>query len=272
MFANVTPPGYWRPECLGSPDLGDGSILRYFHSLKFAHCHEAWAESVPGEPQDWGLGPKMNEALHDHLISKRTAELESPAIAEPALVHAADGHDAIVPSFLVVDTQREWGIGDGKAIGDSQVSPPSWAFTGCGKAPLDRIDHFEMNIPSGQTAHRRREAIALVLTQPVAEELGRLTGLLASGKGIENLDDYPEIINAAFAPTALDPGDFPSKAEKRIAVGLDRTLYFAPAIWSSTNSDGRFAHEIDLDGDCPGLEWNTLVVLFLGPGVGPDPT
>jgi len=268
IFARLVPANAWRPACVGSPGFGDDSVRQYFHSLRFVQCYEQWNWEVPQQVQNWGFSPEDNQLLHEHLqwrqakvAGERQAKVAVEKPPQKEFAGAATENLDQFPAFLVLDTEEK------EASPPSVLSRQSFAFSGCGSKPLEEIDRFDLEIPSGKTDNR--EAVVMIITDRIANELVhhlKLLGKLQQGaEKVTRVEEIVPIVRATFVPEVLWPAADLSRDEERAIANVHLALDFAPAIWGALDNNGRFKRSIQLPGPCPGLRRNTLVVLFLGP-------
>jgi hypothetical protein len=294
MHPLFDPAGFYRlgtERLVWSEDQGASTIRDFFHARRRQELHEDWVATVPSKPQDWGISPPADQAIHELLKARNEQSQAEAAAAAGAAVRTRGAVRVIAarsdptPALLVYGLEGAHGQSGQAPVLEPQRRPDS-LFTGVdflnerGETRWGhRISHFEINVPLARLAEEHR-CLTLILTRDLLERLG---GLLERS---ETAPDEPEpaipqplpraprvtlrdeseaveVIGQALHSDTLAP-DEGDPVSLRRAFRLATLLTLAPALTGVT-SKKRFQARVELGGECPGLDYWTWVVLCVGP-------
>jgi len=284
--------GFYRlatEDLVWSDDAGRQTIRDFFQSRRRHGLRESWKTEVPEQPQDWGLGPPVNVAIHEFLKAKservRRQQPERESL-DVAAAPGASGEEELEPALLILRLEH----GDLDLTEDRAPRPtrsPWFLFTGVGEKPGSRSSPtFEVNIPLLALTERHR-CLLLILTCEIIERLAailrpapliRVEGGASRNRPpftalsrvpIQSEDHAIEVILQAFRRETLSNQTADSETRER-PFRVSTLLALEPGLTGLTDDENRFRAMVDLGQECPGLDCGTWVVLCVGPGEEPS--
>ncbi|MGE3820532.1 MAG: hypothetical protein AB7I30_14055 [Isosphaeraceae bacterium] len=252
-------------ESLFATDDGERSVREFFEARGRARLRAAWgvdADELPAEPQEWGLGRPVDEAIHSYLRGQ-AAPIEPGRVRRPVTVgHAAAANGEPTPALLTYRMDRD---GDAADPVVSRASGPAAPFTGCGLPPGETYwSRFEAQIGGLPDDHA---CLLLVFTREV---VGMLRSLLdasdASPISVEPAEVPSEEVAIRTITRSLQAATLDDPQPRWRALRVSTQLALVPTFQRVT-AGGHFLAEVSLKPKAPPLDHWTWLALCVGPRV-----
>lgn len=232
-------------------DGGRASIRSYFVARAREELHRRWLEETPRDVQPWGHGDEFDGAMHRFLLLSREQLLQRRGVAaarEPAAPRVGEAAGEAAPALLVFGMLRE---------GETPVPQRSpHLFTGAGQRPQAAISEFRVDV-SNLAAERR--VIAIIIDFDL---LGRLALLVRWAKPRDEPSAI-RLIQTTLDAETLSGGQGDEAC--RLAFRVSTTLARAPALEGVSDRAGQFTAHVELERGCPGLDYWTWLIVYVGP-------
>ena len=235
-------------------DGGDASVRSFFLTRMHQDQRQCWlSPGLQTTSADWGYDDATNAEVSAFVTARKSLQkkLSQKSFDISLNLAAATGEGTglgqLKPSLLIADP-----IGEPFTL----VQEPADAFTGIGAHPLGHIDAFKLNV--GDLSPKRR-AIALILDRHLIKDLAERLGRDHPA----NESQVIEAISAALEHKTMTSSE--DDAACRRAFGVSTTLALAPGLERITTVEGHFDCEVGLSRPCPGLNYQTWIVVCVSP-------